>query len=403
MDELHVVHLKPSTVCGVRLLPRVVGRAPFTTFSGRPHDSGQGDGILRRIWESRTTTVRAMRRLERSSRRPRMTTRPAEARQAVSGRSRRSKWALRLTVNGLVPRREGRTVGASFLSTNAWEQDIHAEQFCRPAPVSSGLRTAPIPRSHSAWLPSVSAITGRAPWRVGGGFAISMMDLGLVQSVSDRLADASGLRSLLVTARASGSAFQVRSQGGVQFDAGAWRVGGSVRTPGLTFYRSGIVTLDGVISEPGATGASLFDTDAKLEYHLPWEFQGGVASPRLAGARRSRRRRALSCASGHGQAHAGRDLALRRASTTDSRRAPAATGQAGDSWLASSSAPTREGSNPRFWARLFGTPRRSFKLVVVHVVARSAEGRPVSWPTPRGSRFPTRSSGASARLPSIPA
>jgi hypothetical protein len=117
----------------------------------------------------------------------------------------------------------------------------------------------------------------KGPWRVGGGFAISMMNLGLVQSVSDRLADASGLRSLLVTARESGSAFQLRSQGGFQFDAGAWRFGGSVRTPGLMLYRSGIVTLDGVISEPGSTGASLFDADAHLDYHLPWEFQGGVA------------------------------------------------------------------------------------------------------------------------------
>lgn len=105
-----------------------------------------------------------------------------------------------------------------------------------------------------------------------------MMDLRLVQSASDRIADGSGLRSLLVAVRAAGSAIQLRSQAGVQYDKGPWRLGGAFRSPGATFRKSGSVMLDGVLaSQPGSLGASIFDPDATLEYHQPWEFQGGAA------------------------------------------------------------------------------------------------------------------------------
>jgi hypothetical protein len=49
-------------------------------------------------------------------------------------------------------------------------------------------------------------------------------------------------------------------------------------------HRSGSAILDGVAAgRSGSLGASLFDPDAHLEYHLPWEFHGGGAfmSPRV--------------------------------------------------------------------------------------------------------------------------
>ena len=127
-------------------------------------------------------------------------------------------------------------------------------------------------------------------WRVGAGFAFSLMDLRLVQTTSDRIADSTELRSLLVSARDTGSAFQIRAQSGVQYDLGSWRFGGAVRTPGLTLYRSGSVILAGVLADqPALLGASIFDPDARLEYHLPWEFQGGAAlsAPGGSGVRSS--------------------------------------------------------------------------------------------------------------------
>src|SRR6185503_15018898 len=93
----------------------------------------------------------------------------------------------------------------------------------------------------------------------------------------DRIGDATGLSTVLVTSRVSGSTLQLRGQGGVQCETGIWRFGGAVRTPGLNLYRDGSIALDGVLdARTGSVGASLFDTNASFESHLPWEFQGGV-------------------------------------------------------------------------------------------------------------------------------
>jgi hypothetical protein len=47
---------------------------------------------------------------------------------------------------------------------------------------------------------------------------------------------------------------------------------------GPDVYRSGTITQDGVLdSHTGSLGASLFDTNPRFEFHLPWEFQGGAA------------------------------------------------------------------------------------------------------------------------------
>ena len=121
-------------------------------------------------------------------------------------------------------------------------------------------------------------IPSAAAWRAGAGLSLSMTELRLVQAISDRLADSSGVRTLLVTARTAGTAAQFRAQGGVQYDASLLRFGAAVRTPGLTFHRAGTIALDGVV-DGGATslGASLFDANARFEQRLPWELQAGVA------------------------------------------------------------------------------------------------------------------------------
>ena len=103
-----------------------------------------------------------------------------------------------------------------------------------------------------AWPQSASGITGGGPWRFGGGLALSMMSLGMAQSVSDRLADAATLRTLLVEAHASGSAYQIRAQGGVQFDLGeqmAVRRRACARLARWS-YKSGSVVLEGLFAGP---------------------------------------------------------------------------------------------------------------------------------------------------------
>ena len=173
--------------------------------------------------------------------------------------------------------REGVTLGASLQSTNAWDQETDSELFSPTATGQQRFAYSADSRFQQRIM-AISVGSQAGPWRFGGGFAFSILHLRLVQSVSDRIADASGLQSLLVSARASGSAIQLRAQGGVQYDIGPWRFGGAVRSPGLAIHKTGTTILDGVLArETGSLGASLFDPDAQFEYHLPWEFQGGAA------------------------------------------------------------------------------------------------------------------------------
>jgi len=170
------------------------------------------------------------------------------------------------------------TVGAALLTTNAWNQETDAELI---APVPDGQQRFSY-SADSSYERRVLALSAgyqkNDAWRFGGGLAFSLMDVRLVQTISDRIADASTLRSLLVNSRASGSAIQVRSQAGLQYNRSSWRLGAAVRTPGATFHRTGAVTLDG-LTDLGTIsyGASVFDPDADLDYRLPWEFQSGAA------------------------------------------------------------------------------------------------------------------------------
>ena len=117
------------------------------------------------------------------------------------------------------------TVGVALVTTNAWNQETDAELI---SPVTGGQQR--FWYSADSWyerriLALSAGYQGDGAWRVGGGLAFSLMSVRMVQTVSDRIGDTSGLRSLLVNSRASGSAMQVRSQAGVQYDRSQWRFG----------------------------------------------------------------------------------------------------------------------------------------------------------------------------------
>jgi hypothetical protein len=170
------------------------------------------------------------------------------------------------------------TVGAAFLTTTAWTQETDSE-LVTPIPAGQQRFAYSADSDYQQRVAAVSVGYHRdGPWRFGGGFAFSLMNLRLVQTASDRVVDGAGLRSLLISSRLGASATQLRFQGGAQYDAGAWRLGGAIRTPGLTIFRSGTVTLDGLLDTgQSSQGASLFDPQAHLEFRMPWEFQGGAA------------------------------------------------------------------------------------------------------------------------------
>jgi len=170
------------------------------------------------------------------------------------------------------------TAGAALVSTQAWNQETDSE-LITSVPGSQQRFAYSADSNYEVRVLAFSAgYHGDGPWRYGGGLAFSLMSLRLVQSASDRLADASGLKTLLVTSRTSASALQMRAQGGVQYDLSQWRFGAAFRTPGATIHRSGVVTLDALLDNgTSSVGASVFDPNASSEYHLPWEFQGGAA------------------------------------------------------------------------------------------------------------------------------
>ena len=144
--------------------------------------------------------------------------------------------------------RKGLTVGAALVSTNAWDQQTDSELFSTAAAGEQRFAYS----ADSAFEQRILAVSvgyqRTGSWRFGGGFAFSLMNLRLVQSASDRIVDASGLRSLLVSSRASGSALQLRTQGGAQYDIGNWRFGLALRSPGLMLHKTGSLLFDGVLA-----------------------------------------------------------------------------------------------------------------------------------------------------------
>jgi hypothetical protein len=171
------------------------------------------------------------------------------------------------------------TLGAALLTTNSWTQQTDSQLV---TPTASGAERFAYSGDSEFTQRELAFAAGyerSGRFRAGGGLAFAVMNLRLVQSASDRIADNTGLKSLLVTARVSGSAILLRGQAGLQYDLSPqWRVGGAVRTPGATLIKSATLTFDGVLAVNSASlGASVFDPAAQFTYRLPWEFQGGAA------------------------------------------------------------------------------------------------------------------------------
>ena len=116
-------------------------------------------------------------------------------------------------------------------------------------------------------------------WRFGGGLTFLYTSLNTSQTISDRIAEPTGLRTLLVTSTVTGSDLKVGAVGGVQVDVHPnIRVGGVIRTSGFSIYRSGTGTLEGTERNGAASrGASFFDPEAEFHYNLPFEFTGAIA------------------------------------------------------------------------------------------------------------------------------
>jgi hypothetical protein len=171
------------------------------------------------------------------------------------------------------------SLGIAFLTPVSWSQTTNLEVL-RP-PGSNQERVAYSANSEF-YRRSIAASAGYDSgknWRVGGGLTFMYTSLTMSQTISDRIADPTGLRTLLVSSNIRGSDTKIGAVGGIQVDLHhSIRVGGVIRTSGFSLYRSGSATLDGTDKSGAASdGASFFDPHAEFHYKLPFEATGSIA------------------------------------------------------------------------------------------------------------------------------
>ena len=138
------------------------------------------------------------------------------------------------------PPRKGYTVGFAFVTTIAWVQETDTQLVSTAAGGPATLRVLGGFGLRAARCGHLRGLQPRplALWRrlcVLPDGPSSRRELERAPGHQHRSAVARGLR----TDRPR-SAVQLRLQGGVQYDLDRWRFGLAIRTPGATFYKSGV-------------------------------------------------------------------------------------------------------------------------------------------------------------------
>jgi len=171
------------------------------------------------------------------------------------------------------------TLGMAILTPVSWTQTTNAQLLTKP----NGNQERFGYSANAAFNRRVAAFSagydsGRQ-WRVGGGLTFMYTSLTAAQTISDRIAAPTELRTLLVSSNVSGSEVQMGVVGGVQIDPSPHvRIGAVMRTPGVSLHETGTATLDGT-AHTGATslGASFLDSSAPFHYRMPFEATGAIA------------------------------------------------------------------------------------------------------------------------------
>jgi len=174
--------------------------------------------------------------------------------------------------------RKGFTVGLSILTSSSWAQQTDSQLILdRGTSRERFSYSADSEFQQHVGAGSVGFSSGRL--RLGGGLAFVYTDIVKNDVMTDRLGGPTSLRSLIIETRASGSTFQMRPLFGAQFDVSPHvHVGGTIRTPALTLYKSASATAESLAENGSASiAASFFDADAEFAYHQPFEFHGGIA------------------------------------------------------------------------------------------------------------------------------
>jgi len=171
------------------------------------------------------------------------------------------------------------TLGAAILTPVSWSQTTNLEVFVPSGPNLERFAYSADSDFYRRVIATSAGYDSKKNWRIGGGLTFMYTSLKMAQTISDRIAEPTGLRTLLVSSVVRGSDMKIGAVGGIQVDVHPHiRVGGVLRTSGLSIYRSGTATLDGTDKNGAASeGASFFDPSAEFHYNVPFEMTGAIA------------------------------------------------------------------------------------------------------------------------------
>jgi hypothetical protein len=180
---------------------------------------------------------------------------------------------------GFTLQKDQLTLGAAILTPVSWSQTTNLEVFVPSGPNLERFAFSADSDFYRRVIATSAGYDSKKNWRIGGGLTFMYTSLKMAQTISDRIAEPTGLRTLLVSSIVRGSDMKIGAVGGFQADLHAHiRVGAVLRTSGFSIYRSGTATLDGTDKNGAASeGASFFDPSAEFHYKLPFEITGAIA------------------------------------------------------------------------------------------------------------------------------
>jgi len=170
------------------------------------------------------------------------------------------------------------TFGFSVIQSNYWNNAIATQLLISQAPTQErfGYTAA---SQFSRIQGSLAAAHDSSGWRYGVALAAEFISLEKDQTASDSLQIQTGLSSLVGSSHFTGDVAQLRLTAGVQRDLSKeWKLGATVRLPGVALYSSGVATIEGVAAARGQNASvNLFAPDARFQYKVPLQAAVGVA------------------------------------------------------------------------------------------------------------------------------
>ena len=170
------------------------------------------------------------------------------------------------------------TYGFSVIQSNTWDNAIATQLVTSQAPAQErfGYTAA---SQFSRIQGSLAAAHDSSGWRYGFALAAEFTSLEKDQTASDSLQTPTGLGSFVGSSHFTGDATHLRLSAGVQRDlTKEWKLGATVRLPGVSIYSAGVATIDGVAAARSQNGSvSLFAPDARFQYKVPLQAAVGLA------------------------------------------------------------------------------------------------------------------------------